>query len=182
MPFTRYPSTLSSQTSFTLDAGLKAITQPTDILDLWYVPTGFRGCKIIFGATISTGDNDAFNYRIWCVERVLLSSASLHYSFMGSGTATLGASEYIAGVAAGTTGRVCDTVTWTTGTTDTTPDGILSDYESAVASGGARSYSAANDTEPAVLIIPDIPGEAIVIEFDSTTGDPLGIFALIAPI
>jgi hypothetical protein len=169
----------SSQTAFSLTAGFKstAAVLPLEIFPL----AGAQGVEIAFGAMLSTADNDAFDYKIWLVNHtygVDGSLTGLRLDCFGSGTATLGAGTIMGGTAAGATGRIADTVTFTASSVAGSPEGPGAVIQTAYVSAGA-AYSPESDLN-ATVYIPHLGWpDGIIIEFDSTTGDPLGMFALI---
>lgn len=143
----------------------------------------FRGFTAQFGAITSAGDNDTFNYRIYGVRRVFEATRAIlgeDLVYVGGGVATLGTGAFIGGAVAATTGRMADTLTWTASGDATTPRGPMTAMETAVGSGGSRVFNPANNDVPAELIVPDFWWPELAIFFDSDTGSPLGMFALIS--
>lgn len=175
----RYPANDSSAAAFALTAGFKATADaaPNNIF-----PIKGQGVHVYFGG--AGDDNDAYNYRIWLVRSTYAADGKtqtgLEYEFFGSGTATMSTAAFIGGGGALGTGRIADTLTFTLATDATTPKGPATVLNTALGAASPAAYSPADNT-PACLVIPHLGWpEGIIIEFDMTTGDPTGAFALIA--
>lgn len=174
----RYLATSSAQGSFSLAAG-RTTTSPESANTRAIIATGagFRGMKFQFFG--SGADNSTFDYRVWIIGRGLGSgrqwnpSGSLgdwSLTYYGGGTATL--STATGAAASGTpilsSERIADTVTWTIGTTSTTPKGVAGLIEASNGLGVSWVYSPADNT-PAWLSIPDFDGAwGVLVEFDLT--------------
>lgn len=176
----RYPSAgNSSATAFALTAGFKPIeiAFPNEIFPL----LGAQGVEIAFGATVSADDNDAFDYRLWIVTNTYTAAGvptGMNRECFGYGTATLSTTDFVGGVTAAATGRMADTVTFTRTAVGGSPEGPGTVIETAYGVAGA-AYSQANNI-PGKIYLPHLGWpDGIIIEFDSTTGAPLEMFALI---
>lgn len=176
----RYPGNGdSSATAFALTAGFKPIELafPNDIFPL----LGAQGVEIAMGATVSADDNDAFDYKLWIVTNTCSAAGvvtGMKRECFGYGTATLSAADFVGGVAAGTTGRMADNITFTPTVVGGTPEGPGTVIQNAYGVTGA-AYAPDSDI-PSTLYVPHLGWpDGIILEFDSTTGNPLGIFALI---
>lgn len=176
----RYPkSGDSSATAFALTAGFKSaeLAAPNEVFQL----KGAQGLEIAMGATISADDNDAFDYRIWIVQYTYDAAENItgmNRECFGYGTATLSAASFIGGTAAAATGRMADSITFTSTSVGGSPEGPGAVIQTAYGV-AAASYTPDSDI-PAKLYIPHLGwADGVIIEFDSTTGAPLGMFALI---
>lgn len=176
----RYPSAgNSSATAFALTAGFKSIeiAFPNEIFPL----QGAQGVEIAFGAVVSADDNDAFDYRLWIVQHTMNAAGvvtGMNRECFGYGTVTLSATDFIGGVTAAATGRMADNITFTPTVVGGSPEGPGTVIQNAYGVTGA-AYAPDSDI-PSKLYIPHLGWpEGLIIEFDSTTGNPLEMFALI---
>ena len=176
----RYASTSKTSASFTLAAG-RALKSTLDASYTLF-PLGtvrrqggdsrFAGLRLtMFGAG---SDNQTFDYRVFVgfIENpddpVEAQVVSVFY--LGGGSATLSAAVGVSGSSLlATSERVADTLTWTLGSSSTTPKGIGETIEASRGQGRASAaWSPANDSE-AFVDIPELGGAAyLILDFDMT--------------
>lgn len=187
-PQTKYIASNSTQASFTLTAGRKAVAVTDGVMHLSgntshaLVPlNGARGAAFQFFGTRTSVDNETFDARIWAGTFAMISSQTspivgpektqfIDLNYIGEATVTLSTAT---GVSASdlvpATSYIGDTIVWEVGADSTTPDGIQSTLETAYGLGASAAYSPAANV-PASLIVPNFGPlcHAFLIEFDLT--------------
>lgn len=178
---TRYPAaTTSSQTAFSLANGFvsQEVASPLEVFPLM----NCQGVKFWLGATSSADDNDAFDYRVYIVHYTYGTDGTVNGMIrdcFGYGTATLSAATFIGGVAASSSGRMADNITFTATAVGGSPEGPGTVIQTVYGVTGA-AYAPDSDI-PAFVLLPHLGWpDGLIFEFDSTTGNPLGIFAHVA--
>ena len=176
----RYAATSKTTGAFALTAG-RALKST---LDAGYTlfPLGtirraggddrFAGVRLtMFGAG---SDNQTFDYRVFVgfIENPTdpLEAQVVSVFYLGGGSATLSAAVGVSGsTLLAATERVADTLTWTLGSSSTTPKGIGETIEAARGQGRASAaWSPANDSE-AFVDIPELGSAAyLILDFDMT--------------
>lgn len=176
----RYATTSKTSTAFALAAGraLKSTLESSYTL----LPLGtvrkqsgddrFAGVRLtMFGAG---SDNQTFDYRVFVgfVENPSdpVEAQVVSVFYVGGGSATLSAAVGVSGsTLLSASERVADTLTWTLGSSSTTPKGIGETIETTRGQGRASAaWSPANDSE-AFVDIPELGGAAyLILDFDMT--------------
>lgn len=179
----RYLNTGSNQSSATLAAGRVASigAEYESATNYRLIPIqsdgGTRTRGVILGFMGVGDDNGTFNYRVWIARkgetitrdgnRDIKTDYDLQY--FGGGAATLS-------TALGTssnsvvrdTERIADTVTWTRGTSATTPKGVGVSVEATFGAGIASAAYSPADNTPGYLYIPDVgSADALLVEFNT---------------
>lgn len=166
---TRYPSSNSTQGSFSLTVGLKSASAPASPIEVFPL-NGVKGAELFFGG--AGADNTTYDYRVYVVRNTFGADGSTHtglvYELYCTGSVTLGAVASPGGTAASNTERMADTVTAVAATAATTPKGSGGVLEAAMGSTGVQAYSPANDTL-ACVYIPHLGwADGLIVEFDTT--------------
>lgn len=188
----RYPTKTgqaSAQTSFSLTPGHHDPSSDfSATLDPFPVNRA-KGLRLqIGGVGADISDNDQCDFKVWLVRYVYDTAGtviSAHLSLYGFGTATFSGAKYLAGVTAAATGRMADTLTFTVAQEGSgTHRGVGTKLETALGSPGAQTYNHPTaDIEAAEVLIPKLgDADAVIVEFDQTTGSPDGMFALLGDI
>lgn len=186
-PQSVYLASSSTQGSFTLTAGRKAIANTSGVLHLSgntshvLVPlNGARGAAIQFFGTDAA--DETFDARIWAGTFAFSSGqtspldAADKASFIDLnyiGAATSVTLSTAAGVSSSdlvpATSFIADAITWAAASDSTSPDGIQTVSETAYGLGASTVYSPGANV-PATLLIPNLGAfaHAFLIEFDLT--------------
>lgn len=162
----KYLSTNSTASAFTYTAGGRTTLASGSVTTI-KLPDGARGVRLVpYG---EGSDNTTFDYRVWLVRRPAGATGGVaEIEYYGGGTATLSTAVGSSTDLVGSSERFADTLTWTVGTTATTPKGIGALIEASNGLGTSFVYSPADNT-PASLTIPDCGGAIeVLIDFDMT--------------
>jgi hypothetical protein len=165
----RYLATSSPQTAFGLAAGNYASNAHASAAYHKVVQCGERrGFNLRFFGTDAA--NETFDYRLWMVSPTAESVSPTDFllEYFGGGSVTLGTKTGASADTIVTSSELyADTVTFTLGTSATTPSGPATIMGAAYDLGDADEYSPADNTI-AVLCVSHFPAWGFIVEFDLT--------------
>lgn len=181
----RYLETNSTNGSQALAAG-RAASLPSTYFSLGPISEcGRRSRGIQIQAFGTDGDGETFDIHVWALHAALAAdirnvhARDVERRYIGKLACTLSTAVGSGESKAVTDSeRLVDTMTWTLGTTSTTPKGVAETVEGVYGAATARVYSPADNT-PAIAYIDELGG-ADAVELEFVLGTAASANALIA--